>query len=205
MHTLYGNPPCKVLFDLERKGLWFFLGYFYDLLRRLVIRRRREVKIISVIRNPIERNVSMFFQDFPYWYIDYRKRNRSVSRFSDASVVKDMYETVFPHSYVDEWFDKEIKRLSGIDVYEHPFDREKGFQEYRNGKYSLLLLEMTKIEDNWPVIESFVGEKLELENENFGEKKWYGPIYKLHKSDLLNDESVNALVMSGKFYQKFYG
>src|SRR5690606_28636264 len=116
MHTLYGNPPCKVLLDMERRGIWKLLGIIYDFLRRTTIRFRREVKIITVIRDPIERNVSMFFQDFPFWYIAYRKDNQSVSRFSDSSLIEDMYEDVFPHSYVDSWFDKEIKRLTGIDV-----------------------------------------------------------------------------------------
>ena len=204
MHTLYGNPPCKVLFDLERRGIWSVLGYFYDLLRQLAIKFRKEVKIITVIRDPIARNISMFFQDFPYWYIEYARRNRRVNRFSDDAVVEAIYEKVFPHDYVDTWFDREIKRLTGIDVYTDPYDKDEGYQSYVKGRYKLLLVEMHSIERNWSVIEDFVGRELSRINTNIGENKWYGPIYKLHKLRLSNNEEVNALVQGGKFYTKFY-
>jgi len=205
MHTLYGNPPCRILLDLERRGWWFFLGGVYDFVRRVSIRMRKDVKIITLVRSPVERNVSMFFQDFPYWYVDYRSKNRGVSRFSDETMVEDMYESVFPHDYVNSWFDKEIKRLTGIDVYAHPYDRSKGYHVYERGRFKLLLLEMTKVEDNWSVVQNFVGQNVELKTVNVGGNKWYGPIYKIYKPRLVANEKINNLVKSGKFYTKFYG
>lgn len=204
LHTLYGNPPCKVLIDLERRGLWRGVGFLYDLLRRLAIRLRSEIRIITVIRDPVQRNVSMFFQDFPYWYVEYARHNRSAYRSSDASLVESIYASVFPHEYVDEWFDLEIKRLTGIDVYAYPYDKYKGFNLYINGKYKLLLLEMRLIERNWSILEEFVGAKLNLVKSNVGEDKWYGPIYSKHKADLLANDQINQRVRRGKFFKKFY-
>lgn len=206
LHTLYANPPCDEVLRVERPTVVMKLfGVLYDWLRRVAVYRRGEVKIITVIRSPVERNVSMFFQDFPFWYLKYRRVCPTVSRFSDEAMINDMYEKVFPHDYVDTWFDKEIRRLTGIDVYEKPFDLEKGVVFFEKGKYRLLLLEMTKIESCWPVVEEFVGQKLTLTSVNKGDHKWYAPIYRKHKDVLLENAVVSSRVKAGKFYQHFYG
>ena len=125
LHTLYANPPCKELLKLERATLPMkVLGFFYDLIRQYAVKLRKEVKIITVIRTPVERNVSMFFQDLPYWYVKYKRSNPDVSRFSNGGDIEAMYEDVFPHSYPDEWFDKEIKRLTGCLLYTSPSPRD---------------------------------------------------------------------------------
>jgi hypothetical protein len=204
LHTLYGNPPCEAVYDTERRGFMMVAGWVYDFIRRVVIRSRKDVKIISIIRTPIERNVSMYFQDFPYWYVRHRKEHPEISRFSGGTLVEDIYVKTFPHMYVDEWFDKEIRRLTGIDVYSEAFDLDSGYQIYERGKYKWLVIKLEKIQDRWADIQDFVGEKIVLENKNMSENKWYKPIYDLHKKTLLENKAISDLVKSGKFYKHFY-
>ena len=205
LHTLYINPPCKELLKIERPDFFMkMVGFCYDLLRQFAVKFRKDVKIITVIRNPIERNVSMFFQDLPYWYVKYRRLCPNASRFSDVDVIQDMFEKVFPHEYPDLWFDKEIKRLTGIDVYSTGYDAELGYLKLEKGKYKVLLLEMTKINDRVDVIEEFLGYKIDLVNVNVGNKKWYAPLYVLHKERLINNLVAEKIVKAGRFYKKFY-
>ena len=78
MHTLYSNSECWV----REAQLWGLLSplqkikrYVGSKLDRMIIRSNNEVKIITLVRDPVARDVSMFFQRLPYWYTHYLNAN----------------------------------------------------------------------------------------------------------------------------------
>lgn len=69
-HTLYAKEPNPLSTSFYKSS--FVLKTRYFLIRNL-IKRRRKIKIISVVRHPLERNFSMFFHDLPEWLVTHKK------------------------------------------------------------------------------------------------------------------------------------
>jgi hypothetical protein len=180
IHNFYpSNELCshKPLYrsSLYRKPLHWM---FYRVIR-LGIRRRRKLKIITLVRDPIGRNVAMYFQDLHYWlayYFSEVRPNRD-TREEDIDILVDCFREVFDHRYPLDWFDKELKRLTGIDVYEFTFDSTTGCTEINRGHVSLLIIQTERLSDCWHAVEEFCGRKLELREDNRGKRKWYGTMY----------------------------
>ena len=179
IHNFYpSNEPCS------RKPLYRSVLYkkpihwaFY-LAIRLGVRARRKLRIITLVRDPIGRNISMYFHDLHYWLAYYLTEVRPDRVSSeDPDMLVDCFKETFDHRYPLEWFDRELKRLTGLDVYEHPFDTERGCTKIDKGRVSLLVVQTEKLRDCWPAIEEFCGCELEWRDDNLGERKWYGSLY----------------------------
>lgn len=70
------------------------------------------------------------------------------------------------------WFDEELKELCDVDVYSHPFDKDKGYSIINENGVEILLLKTEKLSNLTDVIKDFANiQQFELLNENIGEKK----------------------------------
>jgi hypothetical protein len=157
----------------RRLGHWLF----YRAIRRGV-RCRRRVKIVTLVRDPVARNVSMYFQDLPNrlaYYINEVKSN-SRSR-EDIDLLVDCFRETFDQRYPLEWFDREMKRMTGVDVYAHPFDRITGRSLIEMDNTRVLVIQAERLRDNWAAVEEFCGRSLEWREDNRGDRKWYGTLY----------------------------
>lgn len=176
-HTLYNRPHCE--FRARLKWGWFGtrvimpVAYFC---KRLAIRSSRKVRIITLVRHPLARARSVFFQELPYWLVLYFNKRGLDERQEGAFVLDEAFGREFNIDYYDSWFDAELKRFSGIDVFEQEFDTDKGCALLKRGKYEVLLIQYEKLADVQEQIESFAGQKIDLTRENVSTNKWYGPI-----------------------------
>lgn len=203
-HTLYMNGPCYVSDRRLYRGVGGVIRlWLRDLVKRLAFALRRDVKIITVVRNPVDRNISMFFQELAFWISDYIERHDSETRFSDIQWLHKVYEVVYCHDYGETWFDKEIKRLSGIDVFAEPFDVQKGYAFFTRGKYNILVLRMEDIGRNVDVISGFVGREIELKRTNEAEKKWYSSVYREFKRSFDPDRECVRVIAEGRVARHF--
>jgi len=129
----------------------------------------RELKIISLTREPVSRNVSAFFQNF--------RRDVGVSYSRSEYTIDELREIFlanYPHEIPLEWFDKNIKKNFGIDVFEHPFP-ENGYALYtrRNVKVLVMRVELSD-KEKVKAIKDFIGiEEFDLVNTNIGSEKKY--------------------------------
>lgn len=150
---------------------------FYRAIRRGV-RKRRTLKVITLVRDPIARNISMYFQDIHYWLAHYHTERRpNIGRRDDIDVVSDCFREMFDHRYPLEWFDRELKRVTGVDVYDYTFDRNTGCSRVETGTTSILIIQAERLSENWSQVEAFCGSKLEWREDNRAARKWYGPSY----------------------------
>lgn len=202
VHTLYDHHPCQWKRELTRSWL---KRNFYFWAQRFLLRRRSSIKIISLVREPVERSVSMFFQELPFWLtkhiIDFSFNTRS----EREDLLMEAYEQTFDHDYYDKWFDREIKRFSGIDIFSYNFDNEKGYLNIKHGKYELLVLKMERLNDLRQVICDFSGVEIDLVHTNSGEEKWYVPLYRDFKNKIATIERLpcNQAVKAGKTARYF--
>ena len=201
IHTLYDNR----LWDesnnpfLKTKRLAGFA------LKRLAINSRRRVRIITLIREPQSRDVSMFFQLMPSLIHNYISENNYDSRGEGMELLYETFENAYDYNFALDWFDMELKRLTGIDVFDYPFDKNKGYLEINKGKYDVLLIEMAKLNDLEGVVGDFCSTNICFKDSNRGGLKWYGQIYKVFKKEYLPSEKYLNTLKNSKFYKHFYG
>ena len=87
------------------------------------IEQDSDVKIVIVVRDVMQRNISSLFYNSNY-------RNKT----------RDAFIKEFNHSWYLDWFDSQIKKYTGIDVYSHDFDREKGWSIITKDRFSIMIL-----------------------------------------------------------------
>lgn len=96
-------------------------------------------KVITLVRDPVARNISLLFQLGRRLLPDFRARC-DTGRLDLVSLIEEC-RTAFP-SQVDcmRWFRSELYRVFGVDVYGSPFDRERGCQVYPGRTVDVLLI-----------------------------------------------------------------
>jgi hypothetical protein len=156
----------------------------------------KEVKIITLVRDPLERNISMYFQGLPFYISKKYIIDKSVIRGEGKAVLLDAFTDVFNHSYCLDWFDNELYPLTGIDVYREPFDDKAGFNIYRKNNFSVCLVRLDKLSSLTAEISNFLGVNVALLNDNRGEEKWYSPLKK---------EFDNSFIPSDEYLDFMYG
>jgi hypothetical protein len=208
LHTLYfgwptHRPPSRRRNTLSKK----IKGGIYDAMRRLAIKSRDEIKIITLVRDPYARNVSDFFQGFIYWMFGYvfNSAARIDTRAnSDETLVYNAFDKVYDHDYALTWFDKEFKRMTGIDVYRHDFNKRDGWAIIKKGKYNILLIKLEKIKEVWNIIEDFAGIKMEYTNSNVASAKWYKNIYDNFTNNYKPTQQYLEKLYNSKLVKHFY-
>jgi hypothetical protein len=101
---------------------------------------RRRWKLVSVFREPIGRNVSAFFLSIQVFVEDFFQRYPR-GELSNEQLLSAFLEK-FPHDEPLEWFDREVRDVFGLDVYEHEFDPDQGYRVIRHGNTDLLLIKL---------------------------------------------------------------
>ena len=142
----------------------------------------------------------MYFQHLHYWLAHYFSEIRADRDGREGiDTLVDCFRETFDHRYPLEWFDKELKRLTGVDVYEHAFDSTRGCTEITKGGTRVLVIQTDKLGHCWHTVEEFCGRKLELREDNRGERKWYGTLY----SEFLDRYSATADELDEIYSSKF--
>ncbi|MDL4838959.1 putative capsular polysaccharide synthesis family protein [Aquibacillus rhizosphaerae] len=175
-----GNLKIKVLRKLYK------LAFKY---------RKKNLKIITLMRDPISRNISTLFQELSTMIYIHEKENNRL----EQNIYNMLDE--FLENYVDtnvplKWFEKEFKYFVGIDIYKYPFNKQEGHLYIKKENIEVLLLTAEKLNNNENVIRKFINDRnFSLFNTNVSSKKWYSDIYKNYKTNhKLSENDLN------KFY-----
>lgn len=194
----------RILADLEDPA--FALQFDRQLRNTFLsdVQSGQSVKIISLVRDPVARNVSTFFFDFPQFVPDWQERE--TKNLLSASTLNMIFES--KRQFIQtafNWFDEQIKDTIGLDVYAVPFDTAQGWQIYQQGQVKLLLLRM---EDLYRTGEDALRKFLHLPNlkmvkVNTGEER---EAYQLYRRFLTHPISQEYLEMtySTKLARHFY-
>lgn len=188
---------------LKEKGISFIKGHQLEYSEHILgetyrniweksIQKRRNFKIIAAVREPLSRDYSAFWQAFtegwernmlmPILNKDFQQMYNSFIELimKGSMYTKEKLGVSMPFTWNEEfeWFDEQIKKYLNIDVFQYPFDKEKGYTIIKKENIELFLFKVEKMEDVLEEISSFVGtSKLSSINTNVGEQKWYGLAY----------------------------
>ena len=162
-------------------------------------KKRPIINIISLTREPISRNISAFFQNF--------KRDVGVE-FSGSKLSVDELQGIFLKKYDHDipirWFDDNIKKNFGIDVYNFDFPNEN-HQFITKGNVNLLLMKHN-LDDN--IKQNLLTEYLkiadfELTNKNIGSQKEYSKAYNDFSNLKFSEDYLNRM-LNNKYTIHFY-
>jgi len=142
-------------------------------------------KIITLVRDPLGRSYSGFFQAIgAYGSCNIKPGNTLLDTCYEW--LKNEHSDLI-NRFGDEfdWFDNEIKAVFGVDVFSHPFNKEIGYSIIKHKNFDVLVIKLEKLNNLESIIGDFIGLPcFKLMNANEGEQKLYNNIYKNLKDKL---------------------
>lgn len=141
-------------------------------------------KIITMVRDPIAVDLATVFQWLGNGIVDCYFVEQYQKEKSLLEIVTGLLYKVQNRMF--EWFDGELKAFCGIDVFQYPFDREKGFTIIRENGVEVLLMKTERLLDLEDVVREFVhNENFRMPHENEGKNKEYSHLYEAVKKKLV--------------------
>ena len=165
----------------------------------------KQWNLISLVRDPVARNISDFFHGLQEIIPDCERLYEA--GLLSIEEVQDAFLTKFDHHITPKvWFDTQMKPVFEIDVYAQPFPKHKGFKIYKDGKNARLLL--IRLEDMNRVADQAMTEFLQIKNfnlikSNVGAEKQYASLYGDFKKMPLPEIYLEE-IYGTKFAKHFY-
>jgi hypothetical protein len=138
----------------------------------------KNIRMISLIRDPVKRNISAFFQNlgafFPKVELDNLDTDTLVKTFIDK----------YSHNISINWFDVEFKKNTGIDLLKCIINNENDTFTIENDNLKLLLIKVEASDEvKVDSLKAFlkVNSKAELVHGNIGSEKSYSSSYSKFK------------------------
>lgn len=199
--------PLPVKFDynvIKNESFSLHVHDYIDLPAELIsdIKNGLKINIISLIRDPIGRNISGMFFD--------RLGPNSILPSSLYFPLKNNFDkmNIYLYNYTQNkvfinWFENYFNPLVGFNVYDLDFDKVSGYSIYNNGNINILLLKLEKLNDNYKeAFSNFYGFniKISMNSSNVQKNEFYNEYKKQTK---LSKEYVNSMY-DNKYVKHFY-
>ncbi|MEL6499527.1 MAG: putative capsular polysaccharide synthesis family protein [Planctomycetota bacterium] len=151
--------------------------------RRFIHRFQRKNKpfaCVTLIRDPIARNVSAFFQN-----LDWYEGLADMSAPPPVERYLEVFLNEWDHEFADKWFDFHLRDALGVDWFAGGFDPAVGHAARVHGKNTFLLMHL-ELDDatKEQIIRDFLnfqGFRLD-KSANIGEQKAYAEIYRAFRA-----------------------
>ena len=170
------------------------------LINKKIIKKRKPYKIICLFRDPLERNISAFFEVF-----ELHTGEKTTEFTGDFEKLKQFYYDKLDHNFPLHWFEKQFIEATGINVFNYNFKKEKGHQIIKKDHIEVLLINSSVADSlKEELISNFCNLKyFTLKNRNVSSKKEYANYYKEFKANIkFSKEYLNQLY--GSNYAKHF-
>jgi Putative capsular polysaccharide synthesis protein len=156
--------------------------------------------VITLVRDPVVRNVSAFFQSL----------HELVPEARDGDVPLSVLGTAFTEKFGQnaplKWFQEQLTPVFGIDPYATPFPHAQGFQILEGERARLLILRNEDLTDCLATaLQAFLGIKIrDIPDANESGVKWYGPMQKKLLTEFQFPPEYLDTMYSSEYAQHFY-
>lgn len=162
--------------------------------------RNKKLRLITSIREPIARNYSMVFQAIKNWG-PYPLVKNSEGDFEQG--ILNYLDFCSASSW--DWFDDEIKAVFGIDVFQYPFDREKGYCVIKQGNVEIFLYRLESSKKLGKALGEFLGaENIDMLICHEAQKEEYRFIYEQLKRELHIPKEIISQYYDNEKMRHFY-
>ena len=148
-YTLLNRYPFRKIFHIHFLSDYWIKGIFPGTPHERNIHKAEDyfayksrnignkTKFIALVREPIGRDISGFFQN-------YRLMNIHINKESLESIRLQIYKR--GHDLALNWFDTDFYNFTGFNIFEKPFDKVRGYQIYKiNDDSELLVIRTDKL------------------------------------------------------------
>lgn len=158
---------------------------------------RAKVHVITAVRDPIGLCLASTFENY----------FESIRQNGDAALDYCRYVLTSPETlpYVENWFDSELKRFVGLDVYQSRFPMKKGYAIYENRFARVLVYRFETLSALKQMLQDFLGcEVREVLGRNLSETKEYDECYSRAKEQLRFPKEFVSRTCQSKLMRHFY-
>ena len=163
--------------------------------------------VVSLVRDPIAREISSVFQSSSLLGEALRVGDRiDVDRAS--AFLTERFSAPDPCGYAEQWFDRELAVTFGIDVFDQPFDRDRGYTILRSRRANVLLLRTEDLDRTLPAAAAELlglAEEPALLHDNVRVHTPDGETYTRVRKSFRLPRSVVERIYSGRLARHFYG
>jgi Putative capsular polysaccharide synthesis protein len=187
--------------------IWWNPPFIWDglIVGAAVTRERdRRWEVITLVRDPVARNVSLFFEklEVPIGYDWFERR----PRLSDDELLAEL-DPLFERHVLDPgglarldvdpllWFDLEMAPVFGVHIFGSPFATDRGWQIYEGERARLLLIRTADLDRvGAEALEQFLGVPgIQLVSGNVADRREHASVYALFRERLrLPPEQLDA-------------
>lgn len=189
--------------DRKSKPLHLIIS---EILRKKLQKYDGNIFAITVIREPISREVSSFFQNTEFYKNEIENSELKIDENKALAFISKKLTNGITLE-LEDWFETEIKKNFNIDVFQNPFDTKKGYVISRKGNYHHLLIKMEALDEKFPsaINELLRQQKInQLQKANIGEQKHYSSSYLTVKNKIKLDQIYLKEIISSNYFQHFY-
>ncbi len=185
----------------QKLGLRLRERCYSEMIYRSYVKPGRPLRVITLVREPIANNVSMFFQLFDQ-YLGSSPANCNLPMQQIIQVFLNRYLHTRPLT----WLDAELKTTLGVDVFQYPFPQQRGYCLIRAKQVSLLVLKC-ELDDRAKsaAIAEFLGlDEFEIVRSNVTSRKPYAEQYAEFKRCLRVPHALLDRMYESKYSRFFY-
>ncbi len=165
-------------------------------------------KVITLVRDPVSREISEFFQYLSSLYPELLDKDGNLEKKRALKILRTKFMFYNPvKNYTCRWFDVEMKGMFDVDVYEHPFDTQRGFTIIEHDNVDVLILRLEDLDHSLSRgVTEFLGLEtpIEMIRSNVRADQERGVVYREVLRDFTLSESLCRKVYSSKFASHFY-
>jgi hypothetical protein len=174
---------------------------YNELVYRRTVGPNERTRFITLVRDPVAANLSMFFQIFEeYAGVPYTPGAFTIQQLTDLFLER------YDHSRPLTWFDAELKPMIGIDAFASDFPTDEGSCVLHRDAFDLLILQ-AELDDasKEKAISSFLGlAGFRMLRSNLAGDKIYAGQYRATRDALRIPEEMLEQLYGSKYAQHFY-
>lgn len=201
VHRIAPEGIARVADERRRKGLPVKDERVGLALNDRIRRSDGKVRIVTMVREPVSRNISAFFQNLTDYYGE-----RPLEAISVDEAIRRFMEE-YPHHVILNWFDSEFEPVTGISLFDHPFPAGTQWMIVNEGRFEILVLRVEAPDDvKKEALERFLRlDSLELVRANVGGIKDYARLYEDFRRHISLPAEYLDRMLDSKYARHFYG
>lgn len=172
-----------------------------------------QLDLITIAREPVGRKISTFFQNlvdspYPFGF----KTREEVFEAGVEGLLERFHAWEDGVEEATEWYDKHFAPATGVRIYDHPFDRERGWSIVNAGQWRILLLRFSDVRSNHvEALNQFLSDRFdpsvqidELRSSNVSSVKWYAELMRDFRNRLAFDPDQLDRAYNSEYMRYFH-